>query len=39
LLSELNENYKIYMCHHPYVPAWDTDFYCVWGVKWKKQKT
>ena len=29
LLSELNENYKIYMCHHPYVPAWDTDFYCV----------
>jgi len=29
LLSELNENYKIYMCHHPYIPAWDTDFYCV----------
>ncbi len=29
LLNELNENYKIYMCHHPYIPAWDTDFYCV----------
>ena len=39
LLNELNENYKIYMCHHPYIPAWDTDFYCVWGAKWKKQKT
>jgi hypothetical protein len=23
------------MCHHPYIPAWDTDFYCVWGAKWK----
>jgi len=39
LLKKLNENYKIYMCHHPYIPAWDTDFYCVWGAKWKKQKT
>ena len=29
LLKNLNENYKIYMCHHPYIPAWDTDFYCV----------
>ncbi len=29
LLTKLNENYKIYMCHHPYIPAWDTDFYCV----------
>ncbi|MBR3808710.1 MAG: FkbM family methyltransferase [Clostridia bacterium] len=29
LLNKLNENYKIYMCHHPYIPAWDTDFYCV----------
>ncbi len=29
LLKKLNENYKIYMCHHPYIPAWDTDFYCV----------
>jgi len=29
LLNELNKDYKIYMCHHPYIPAWDTDFYCV----------
>ena len=29
LLNKLNENYKIYMCHHPYIPAWDTDFYCI----------
>ena len=26
LLNKLNENYKIYMCHHPYIPAWDTDY-------------
>lgn len=36
LLNEFNKNYKIYMRHHPYIPAWDTDFYCVWGAKWKK---
>ncbi|MBO7179121.1 MAG: FkbM family methyltransferase [Clostridia bacterium] len=29
LLKKFNKNYKIYMCHHPYIPAWDTDFYCV----------
>jgi FkbM family methyltransferase len=29
LLNEFNKDYKIYMCHHPYIPAWDTDFYCV----------
>ena len=29
LLKSFNENYKIYMFHHPYIPAWDTDFYCV----------
>jgi FkbM family methyltransferase len=29
LLKSLNKDYKIYMCHHPYIPAWDTDFYCV----------
>ncbi len=29
LLNKFNKNYKIYMCHHPYIPAWDTDFYCV----------
>lgn len=36
LLNNLNENYKIYMCHHPYIPAWDTDFYCIWGKKWNR---
>ena len=33
LLNKLNENYKIYMCHHPYIPAWDTDFYVKWVYK------
>ena len=28
-LNKLNKNYKIFMCHHPYIPAWDTDFYCI----------
>ena len=29
LLNEFNPDYKIYLCHHPYIPAWDTDFYCI----------
>ncbi len=29
LLNKFNPDYKIYLCHHPYIPAWDTDFYCV----------
>ncbi len=27
LLNEINPDYKIYMRHHPYIPAWDTNFY------------
>ena len=27
LINEINPNYKIYMRHHPYIPAWDTNFY------------
>ena len=26
---EFNPEYKIYMRHYPYVPAWDTSFYFV----------
>ena len=26
---ELNPDYKIYLRHHPYIPAWDTNLYCV----------
>lgn len=29
LISELNRKYKFYMRHHPYVPDWDTNLYCV----------
>jgi FkbM family methyltransferase len=28
LINELNPNYKIYLRHHPYIPAWDTNLYC-----------
>ncbi len=28
-LKSINPDYKIFMRHHPYIPAWDTDFYCV----------
>lgn len=38
LLNKLNENYQIYMCHHPYIPAWDTDFYCIWGINMEEFK-
>ena len=29
LISELNRKYKFYLRHHPYVPDWDTNLYCV----------
>lgn len=29
LINSINLNYKIYMRHHPYIPAWDTNFYVV----------
>jgi hypothetical protein len=29
LINELNPDYKIHLRHHPYIPAWDTLFYCV----------
>lgn len=29
LLDCINGDYKIYLRHHPYVPAWDTIYYCV----------
>ncbi|MBR5090745.1 MAG: FkbM family methyltransferase, partial [Ruminiclostridium sp.] len=29
LIHELNPEYRFYLRHHPYVPAWDTNLYCV----------
>lgn len=29
MLKELNPEYKVYLRHHPYVPAWDTNYYLV----------
>lgn len=29
LINQLNPQYKIHLRHHPYIPAWDTNFYCV----------
>lgn len=29
LIKKLNPDYKIYLRHHPYIPAWDTNLYCV----------
>ena len=29
MISELNKKYKFYMRHHPYIPDWDTNLYCV----------
>lgn len=28
-INKLNPSYKIYLRHHPYIPAWDTNLYCV----------
>ena len=29
LIHELNPEYRIYLRHHPYIPAWDTNIYAV----------
>ncbi|WMJ21957.1 FkbM family methyltransferase [Paludicola sp. MB14-C6] len=29
LIHELNPNYKFYLRHHPYIPCWETNYYCV----------
>lgn len=29
LISELNKRYKFYLRHHPCIPDWDTNLYCV----------
>lgn len=29
LIKKLNPEYKIFLRHHPYYPAWDTNLYCV----------
>lgn len=29
LIHELNPNYRMFLRHHPYIPAWDTNLYCI----------
>lgn len=29
LIHELNPAYKLYLRHHPCIPAWDTNLYCI----------
>lgn len=29
LISKINPDYKFYLRHHPYIPAWDTNLYCI----------
>ena len=29
LINELYDGYKIYLRHHPYIPAWETNFYFI----------
>lgn len=29
LINAINPTYKIHLRHHPYIPAWDTLFYCI----------
>ncbi|MBR6531147.1 MAG: FkbM family methyltransferase [Clostridia bacterium] len=28
-IHELCTDYRIYFCHHPYIPAWESNFYCI----------
>lgn len=29
LINKLNPDYRIYLRHHPYIPCWDTNLYCI----------
>lgn len=29
VIHRANPDYKIYMRHHPYIPCWDTNLYCI----------
>ena len=29
LIHSLNKKYKLYLRHHPYIPDWDTNLYCI----------
>lgn len=29
LVKKLNPNYRLYLRHHPYIPAWETNLYCM----------
>ncbi len=29
LVHSINPDYKIYLRHHPYIPCWDTNLYCI----------
>lgn len=29
LINSLNKKYRLYMRHHPYIPDWDTNLYCL----------
>ncbi len=29
LIKQINPEYKIFLRHHPYIPAWDTNLYCI----------
>lgn len=28
-INGIQKGYKFYFCHHPYIPAWESNFYCV----------
>ena len=29
LIKKLNPDYKIFLRHHPYIPDWETNYYCI----------
>lgn len=29
LIHKINSEYKFFLRHHPYIPAWDTNLYCI----------
>lgn len=32
LISTISDKYKFYFRHHPYIPAWESNFYCIANI-------
>jgi hypothetical protein len=38
MVRKLNPDYRLYIRHQPYIPAWETNLYAIWIVVLNKIK-